>query len=311
MFARHAVTRVPGSRAGGRAAQIGSELYERIDPDMRAADLRPDCERCCGLCCVAPAFSKSSDFAIDKAAGEACPHLVTDFRCAIHDRLRQQGFPGCAVYDCFGAGQKVSQITFGGRDWRRTPGIAEQMFTAFSVMRRLHELMWYLSEALSLAAAQPLWSELRIELDETERLTHYAPEALLELDVSQHRRKVNALLMRASALVRAGGAKHQLDYKGADLIGKDLRNTDLRGANLRGSSLIGANLSGVDLRLADLTGADMRGADLAGADLSDSIFLMQSQLDAARGDAHTQLPLALRRPSHWSTGRDRSSGEPA
>jgi uncharacterized protein YjbI with pentapeptide repeats len=76
--------------------------------------LRADCERCFGLCCVAPAFSASADFAIDKDAGCPCPNLQADFRCAIHDRLRQRGFAGCTVYDCFGAGQKVAQVTFGG-----------------------------------------------------------------------------------------------------------------------------------------------------------------------------------------------------
>jgi hypothetical protein len=31
-----------------------------------------------------PAFAKSSDFAIDKPAGRACPNLQDDFRCGIH-----------------------------------------------------------------------------------------------------------------------------------------------------------------------------------------------------------------------------------
>jgi len=84
-------------------------------------DLRADCERCFALCCVAPAFSVSADFAINKPAGQACPHLQPDFRCGIHTGLREQGFRGCTVYDCFGAGQKVSQVTFGGRDWRQAP----------------------------------------------------------------------------------------------------------------------------------------------------------------------------------------------
>jgi uncharacterized protein YjbI with pentapeptide repeats len=51
--------------------------------------------------------------------------------------------------------------------------------------------------------------------------------------------------------------------------------------------------------MADLIGADLRGADLRGADLSGSIFLIQSQLDAAKGDAKTKVPLALTRPTHW------------
>lgn len=102
--------------------------------------LRADCARCVGLCCVAPAFSASADFAIDKDAGQPCPNLRGDFRCSIHDRLRQRGFPGCAVYDCFGAGQQVTQVTFGGQDWR-TPGVAAQMFAVFTIVRQLHELL--------------------------------------------------------------------------------------------------------------------------------------------------------------------------
>ncbi|HLT10710.1 MAG TPA: pentapeptide repeat-containing protein, partial [Micromonosporaceae bacterium] len=70
-------------------------------------DLRADCSRCAGLCCVVPGFSASSEFAIDKPAGSPCPNLGPDFRCRIHDMLRARGFAGCATYDCFGAGQRV------------------------------------------------------------------------------------------------------------------------------------------------------------------------------------------------------------
>ena len=261
--------------------------------------LRADCERCFGLCCVAPAFSASADFAIDKDAGQACPHLQSDFRCSIHDRLRQRGFPGCTVYDCFGAGQKVAQDTFGGQDWRRTPGIAQQMFKVFTIVRQLHELLWYLSEALTLQPARLLHGELSRALDETQHLTHSSPDALVELDVATHRRDINTLLLRTSELVRAGARRQEADLKGADLIGKDLRGADLRGANLRGAYLIGADLRGADLRRADLIGADFRGADLSGADLTKSIFLTQSQLDAAKGDLNTKLPPSLTSPAHW------------
>ena len=55
--------------------------------DARAR-LRADCSRCAGLCCVAPAFAASADFAIDKPAGHACPHLRDDALCGIHAELR-------------------------------------------------------------------------------------------------------------------------------------------------------------------------------------------------------------------------------
>jgi hypothetical protein len=89
-------------------------------------DLKAECSRCFGLCCVVPAFSASAEFAIDKPASRPCPNLRSDFNCSIHARLRFSGFGGCAAYDCFGAGQKVAQDTFGGRDWRRAPEIGCQ-----------------------------------------------------------------------------------------------------------------------------------------------------------------------------------------
>jgi uncharacterized protein YjbI with pentapeptide repeats len=296
--------------------------------------LRADCERCFALCCVAPAFSASADFAISKPAGQPCPNLQPDFRCSIHDRLRPRGFGGCTAYDCFGAGQQVAQVTFGGRDWRQAPEIAAQMFDVFGIVRQLHELLWYLTEALTLPPARPLHGELRAALQQTERLAGGSPDALAALDVSAHRRDVNALLLRASELAQAGarrqavdhgsaarkavdhsgagltgagyrgagyrGADHRgADHRGADLTGKDLSGAGLAAASLRGACLIGADLSGADLRGADLTGADLRGADLSGADLTGSIFLTQSQLEAAKGDPGTKLPSSLAYPAHW------------
>jgi hypothetical protein len=247
---------------------------------------------------VAPAFSASSDFAISKPAGHACPNLRTDFRCGIHTELRERGFAGCTVFDCLGAGQKISQVTFGGRDWRTSPELTRPMVAVFPVMRQLHELLWYLSEAAGLPAAAPIRAEVAAALADTERLTLGTPAELLAVDVAAHRDRVNVLLLRASELARAGFPA--VVHRGADLIGAKLRGADLRGANLRGAYLIGSDLRGADLRSADLIGADLRGADLSGADLSGSLYLTQAQLDAAKGDLNTRLPAALTRPGHWA-----------
>jgi uncharacterized protein YjbI with pentapeptide repeats len=260
--------------------------------------LLADCARCFGLCCVVPAFAVSSDFALDKPAGTPCPQLRADFRCGIHTELRQTGFRGCTVYDCFGAGQKVSQVTYAGRDWRQAPQTAKQMYDVFPIMRDLHELLWYLTEARTFPAAAPVHADLDLARRELEQLTGSAPEILLATDVAGRRQEVNALLLRASELLRAEIPKKR-DHRGADLIGARLKGANLRGANLRGACLIGANLTGADLRQADLIGADLRDADLTGATLLGSIFLIQSQLDAAKGDATTRLPPALTRPAHW------------
>jgi len=268
-------------------------------PDDRRLSLRAECERCVGLCCVVPALSASADFAIDKAAGQACPHLGSDFRCAIHSRLRDEGFPGCTAYDCFGAGQRVTQVTFGGSSWVQEPIVAAQMFAVFPVVRQLHELLWYLTEALSLPRARSLRRDLQDARQATERLTEAGPDALVGLDLAAHRRHVDSLLDAVSELVRADAQPGAPDHRGADLVGAHLAGADLRGASFRGALLIGADLTGADLRTADFIGADLRGACLAGADLRDCIFLIQQQVNAARGDRGTKLPEWLTRPGHW------------
>ncbi|GAA0541186.1 pentapeptide repeat-containing protein [Paractinoplanes ferrugineus] len=226
--------------------------------------LQADCASCAGLCCVVPAFVKSSDFAITKAAGRACPNLSDRFRCTIHEKLDEKGFHGCVVFDCFGAGQRITQ---------ENPG------ADLSTVRQLHELMWLLTEALKLDAATPVHKKMRDALAEIDHLAGGTPAAE---QAEAQRRKVNPLLLKASHLARAGTKR--ADHRGANLIGRRMRGADLRGASLRGALLIGADLRGADLRRADFTGADLRGADLRGADLEDALFLTGSQLRAAVTD---------------------------
>ncbi|WP_432968012.1 pentapeptide repeat-containing protein [Dactylosporangium sp. CA-233914] len=326
-------------------------------------ELRADCSQCFGLCCAAPAFSRSSDFAIDKPAGHPCPNLGETFRCGIHTQLRQRGFAGCTVYDCFGAGQHVAQVVYEGRDWRRDPASAPRMFEVFAAVRVLHELIWYLTEARSLPQSTPLREALDDALSATQALRD-APDDLTPADAERHRDRVAPLLREASALARTpapdedspsqrtpgqsragrrNGApgqdrdrtRHGRPDQGRDrtrrgepdqdrdsthggrpgtprsrgggvpiamsrnLIGAKLRSRDLRDTDLRGALLIGADLRGADLRNADVIGADLRGADLTGADLSTTLFLIQSQLDAASGDTSTKLPARLSHPAHW------------
>jgi hypothetical protein len=171
------------------------------------------------------------------------------------------------------------------------------MFAVFAIMRQLHELLWYLTAALVLVPARAVHGELRRALTETEAMTGRPAEALLELDIRAHRDQVNALLLRASELARAQLPGDKLDYRGGDLAGAKLAHADLAGANLRGTRLISADLSWADLTLTDLTGADLRAASLRGANLARSLFLTQPQLDVAVGDASTQLPPPLTRPT--------------
>ncbi|WP_373877134.1 pentapeptide repeat-containing protein [Leifsonia poae] len=266
-----------------------------------------DCGSCVGLCCVALAFARSADFAFDKPAGDPCVNLEDDFRCGIHPHLRDRGFKGCTVFDCFGAGQKVTQSTFDGRSWRDDPETRAGMFSVFPVMRQLHELLWYLDEALRMPAAAPLHSELTRASAAVEALTASSPERILETDLEEVRGPIAELLREASRMARSGlpalptTGKTKRVGPGADLLGADLSGLSLRGAELRGALLIAADLRGSDLSFAELIGADLRDAELSGADLASAIYLTQVQVNAARGDARTLLPPNLQRPSHWAS----------
>jgi hypothetical protein len=261
-------------------------------------DLHADCGRCSGLCCVAPAFARSADFALDKPAETPCPNLLvsvpgrSDAPCGIHASLPERGFPGCVAFDCFGAGQRVTA------DWRDGPDAAREAFDSFAVLRGLHEMLWYLAEPLPEVSRG-----LRDEVGEAAaRVAGLAGDPLSGVDVAAVRGEVGELLGRVSEAVR--GTSGSSGHARADLVGRDLRSgraakRSLTGTTLRGALLMGADLRGVDLGRADLLGADLRGADLRGTALGRTLFLTGPQVAAARGDTATTLPERVPRPGAW------------
>ena len=283
-------------------------------------DLRSDCSRCTGLCCVGLHLVRSADFAIDKPAGTPCPNLRTDFGCGIHARLPESGFPGCVAYDCLGAGQRVTaavRAAHDGATWRDDPAAARDAFAALPVVTQLQELLWYLAEVLALPAAAAVHDDARQALDRTAPLADLAAADLLALDVGAVRRTVGPLVDRASALVRDAARGATRDTGQA----RDRRHRDGRrgaasphgtaraavppdappalrapGAGVRrrlrpGADLVGADLRGLDLAASALPGALLRGADLRGARL-DAVDLLGADLRGA--DARgTDLSRAL------------------
>ncbi|HEV2377425.1 MAG TPA: pentapeptide repeat-containing protein [Streptosporangiaceae bacterium] len=218
------------------------------------------------------------------------------------------------MYNCHGAGQKVAQVTFSGRDWRLHPQIAEQMFEAFRVMRQLHELVWYTTEALRLLPNGVLDQEVRATRDEIEQVTQGDADTIVTVDVAGYRRRVNALLLKVGSELIGAGVARKIERRNADLSGTDLTTIDLHGADLAGANLSRANLAGADLSGANLSRANLSGANVSdasmtgtcldranvsGADLRHSLHLTQTQLNGTVGDTLTKIPPSLTRPVHW------------
>jgi hypothetical protein len=255
-------------------------------------DLVADCSRCFALCCVLLPYSRGAGFGADKAGGVPCHHLADDDRCSIHADLRERGWPGCVAFDCFGAGQQVAQVTYGGTSWREHDDLGE-MAAVLSVVRLLHEMLRHLAE-VARRSPDPAAEELRRRVLEVRDGT---PVELLTLEIDALQGEVGDLLAAAGTRLRDPDAP---DLARADLAGRDLRARDLRDASFRGALLIAADLRGVRLGTADLLGADLRDADLRGADLSATLFLTRPQVATARGDAATRLPPDLPAPAHWT-----------
>ena len=149
-------------------------------------ELRADCTRCCGLCCVGPAFDADQGFGFNKPAHTPCANLDRDFRCAIHGELRQRGFPSCQTFDCYGAGQRVTQRLFAGKSWKTSPELAVRMFDAYRKYRSLHELMALLQTAIR-QAATPEALELQ---GLYQRIDDLCESGVVEINIATLRKQV-------------------------------------------------------------------------------------------------------------------------
>lgn len=255
-------------------------------------DLTADCARCHALCCVLLPYRRAGGFGADKAGGVPCHHLRDDDRCEIHADLPELGWPSCVTFDCFGAGQQVTQVTYAGASWRDASGEGElgEMAAVLSALRRVHEMLLHLDEVAERSpdpAADELAQRLSVLRDAT-------PVEILTTDLDDLQDECGALLTAASARLRDPAGP---DLTHADLAGQDLRGRDLRSASLRGALLIGVDLRDVVLDRADLLGADLRGADLRGADLTEALFLTGPQLAGARTDERTRAPARVSAPT--------------
>jgi hypothetical protein len=160
--------------------------------------LRADCSRCAGLCCVVHAFYSEQGFAYDKPAHSPCQHLTCGNRCGIHAELPSRGFPGCVAFDCYGAGQRVTQEICSGTDWRTSDQHAvRELFAAYVSCLALHRLMAML--VLAEATLSPLEEpRLQLERQQLEELCRSAEARNGSLDIATLEKEILALVMSVS-----------------------------------------------------------------------------------------------------------------
>lgn len=163
---------------------------------MRREDLVADCQRCAAVCCVEMPFEASEDFAFGKEAGEPCRYLCGDGRCGVHDELLERGMVGCAVFDCYGAGPRVT-----ARDVRGD--LRDEVFRA---LRGVHELLWQLTEAAKLCPDPAekhaeLRGELAQEITALDAIAGAPVAALLELRLTERRARARLLLRRVGEAI--------------------------------------------------------------------------------------------------------------
>ena len=109
--------------------------------------------------------------------------------------------PGCARYDCLGAGQLVTQQILPGRFWRDGPTIARVMFDAFRRARRVLEIRLALHSLPAMGLATSLEPERRALLSELEPET-WTHARLLLLDLGLLERRVRALSLAPESTER-------------------------------------------------------------------------------------------------------------
>jgi hypothetical protein len=87
-----------------------------------------------------------------------CTYLNSLHRGSIHAARELHGYVACKGFDCFGAGQWITQSLFGGATWTDTPGLARQMFDAYRRWAPRSEAAALLEAALPHIRAQARFS---------------------------------------------------------------------------------------------------------------------------------------------------------
>jgi hypothetical protein len=153
---------------------------------------------------VVPAFYSVQGFAFDKPAYTACKYLTLKNRCAIHTGLASRGLSGCVAFDCYGAGQRVTQELFNGVSWRSSDEIALQnLFSAYTSVLALHKLMAMLALAEA-TVSPPLDTQMRLKREQLNDLCLSEEAKSGRLDIATLETAVLKLVRKDYGRIRSG-----------------------------------------------------------------------------------------------------------
>ena len=260
--------------------------------------LKSDCTQCSGLCCTALFFSKMDGFPENKITGKPCSNLQKNYQCKIHGELEKKKMKGCIGYDCFGAGQHVTQSIYSGQTWQDKPKQAKEIFDVYIVVYQLYQIRYFLLESMALFPAKILRSKIKPLIQENEIICNCEPQDIIKFNLENYRNKANVFLKQVCSLLQKSLCTENKKCPEV-LIGKSFQNKDFRGLDLSTKLLIAANFNNCVFDGTIFLGADTRDTDFSNADLRDAVFLSQGQINVAKGNRNTKLPQYLDHPFTW------------
>lgn len=264
----------------------------------RLEELKVDCSKCSGLCCTALFFSKIDGFPENKVAGKPCTKLKSDYHCKIHQELEKRNMKGCIGYDCFGAGQHVTQCIYKGETWQTSQEQSQEIFDVFVIVFQLYQIRYFLEESILVIPAKELWSDIKNLINENEALCHSTPKSILDIDIESYRNKVNIILKQVcTSIIKC--FKNSDNKRLTDFLGRSFKKRDMSGLDLSMKLLIATNFDSCTFDGTVFLGADTRDTDFSNSDLRESVFLSQGQINSAKGNTNTKLPKHLDYPVTW------------
>lgn len=255
--------------------------------------LKTNCSKCSGLCCVALFFSKMDGFPKDKKAGQPCNNLLDDFRCKIHTQLEDRNLKGCIGYDCFGAGQHVTQCIYQGKTYRDLTNQATEIFDVFIIVFQLYQVRYYLLEVLTLDISSKKKERIKDLIIENKKICNYFPNKLLSFNLNTYKDKINPVLKQICSQFKNNKKVPTI------FLAKNFKGEDMSGLDLSMKLLIAANFDSCKFDNTIFLGADTRDANFNDADLTKALFLTQGQVNSAKGNRNTKLPKHLNYPVTW------------